>query len=65
MKEDVTDSGGFLEPIRERREKITDDDVIDVLRDGCRRANVVAVQTLWMAKQAAKYDFFEREVVIR
>ncbi len=54
----------LLEPIREKRATISDDDVIDVLKDGCRKANAVAEQTLWKAKQAVRYDFFKREIVL-
>lgn len=52
----------FLDPIRERRATLTDADAIDVLKDGTRRANTVAEETLWMAKRAAKFDFFKREL---
>ncbi|MDH3583526.1 MAG: tryptophan--tRNA ligase [Phycisphaerae bacterium] len=55
----------LLEPIQERREKISDDEVIDILRDGTRKANEVAEQTLWAAKEAAKFDFFPRSLAIR
>ncbi|MBI1374305.1 MAG: tryptophan--tRNA ligase [Phycisphaera sp.] len=55
----------LLDPIRERREKITDADVVDALREGTKRANAVAEKTLWMAKQAMKYDFFERGLELR
>ena len=54
----------LLEPIRQRRAEITDDDVIDVLRTGSRRANVLAEETLYRAKQAAKFDFHRRELTI-
>ncbi len=52
----------FLDPIRAKRTSITDGDVIDVLKQGTARANTVAEQTLWQAKQAAKFDFFPREL---
>ena len=50
----------MLEPIRERRRQYASrpDDVIDVLRDGSRRANLVAEQTLEMAKKAMHQDYF-------
>jgi len=38
--------------------------VIDVLRDGTRRANVVAEQTLALAKAAMKQDYFGRSLSI-
>jgi tryptophanyl-tRNA synthetase len=50
----------FLNPIRQRREKITDADVMDVIQQGAARANALAEQTLYQAKQAAKFDFFKR-----
>lgn len=56
----------FLEPIRQRRAQFESqpDRVIQVLRDGTDRANTVAEQTLWMAKQAMGFDFFPRRVVL-
>jgi tryptophanyl-tRNA synthetase len=57
----------LIEPIRTRRKQYESrpDDVIDVLRDGTRRANVVAEETLAMAKKAMKQDFFTRDLTIR
>lgn len=52
----------FLEPIREKRAKISDDDAIDVLRSGTARANETAERTLAMAKEANRFGFFEREL---
>lgn len=54
----------FLEPIRNRREQISDDDAIDVLKDGTARANAVAEETLSMAKEANGFGFFGRELRI-
>ena len=56
----------LIEPIRTRRKQYEQrpDDVIDVLREGTRRANVVAEETLAMAKKAMKQDFFARELRI-
>jgi tryptophanyl-tRNA synthetase len=52
----------LLEPMRERRAKYERDDayVIDVLREGTRRANAVTEQTLAMAKDACGLGFFKR-----
>jgi tryptophanyl-tRNA synthetase len=54
----------LLEPMRARRAEYEkpggDDLIIDVIRDGTRRANVVAEQTLYMAKEAMKLDFGKR-----
>ncbi len=51
----------LLDPVRERRAAITDADALDVIKEGTARANEVAEQTLWEAKKAANYGFFERE----
>jgi tryptophanyl-tRNA synthetase len=57
----------LLEPIRTRRKQYEarPDDVLDVLRQGTRRANVVAEETLAMAKAAMKQDYFGRKLEIR
>ncbi|QNN22645.1 tryptophan--tRNA ligase [Planctomycetales bacterium ZRK34] len=64
-KEAATAINAFLDPIRARRARITDDDVIDILKAGTAKANTTAEQTLWQAKQAAKFDFFERDITLR
>jgi len=55
----------ILEPIRARRKNFEDrpDDVIDVLRRGTQRANTVTEETLYLAKQAMKQDYFGRRVL--
>lgn len=52
----------LIEPIRQRRKQFESnpDNVLDVLREGTRRANVVAEETLYLAKQAMKQDYFRR-----
>lgn len=52
----------LLEPMRERRARYEGDDafVIDVLREGTRRANAVTEETLAMAKEACGLGFFDR-----
>ncbi len=57
----------FLEPIRARRRHFEDrpDDVLDALRQGTKRANEVAEETLAIAKAAMKQDYFERLLSIR
>ena len=52
----------FLEPIRARR--LTTGDVVDVLRAGTARANIVAEETLALAKNAMRQDFFPRKLSI-
>ncbi|MAB29208.1 MAG: tryptophan--tRNA ligase, partial [Planctomycetaceae bacterium] len=51
----------LLDPMRERRLKYeNDDDVIDVRREGTRRANAVTEDTLALAKEASGLGFFKR-----
>src|SRR5205823_5690378 len=56
----------LIEPIRSRRKQYEDrpDEVIDVLRAGTRRANIIAEETLALAKKAMKQDFFARDLRI-
>jgi tryptophanyl-tRNA synthetase len=56
----------IIEPIRTRRKQFDSrpDEVIDLLRTGTRRANVVAEETLALAKAAMKQDYFPRELSI-
>jgi len=54
----------LISPIRERR-KIYESDpaqVLEILRAGTAKANEVAEQTLTLAKQAIKQDFFPRKL---
>jgi tryptophanyl-tRNA synthetase len=57
----------LLEPIRQRRKQYEADPsgVLNVLRDGTVRANAVAEETLKLAKQCMKQDYFSRELAIR
>ena len=52
----------FLEPVQEKRAKVSDDDALQVITEGARKANAFAEQTLWQAKQAMGFDFFERRI---
>jgi tryptophanyl-tRNA synthetase len=56
----------LLEPMRERRSALEgpdgDEKVIEIIRTGTARANVVAEETLAMAKRAMSLDFFGREL---
>ena len=56
----------LIEPIRNRRKQYEarPDDVLDVLRQGTRRANTVAEETLALAKGAMKQDYFRRRLTI-
>jgi tryptophanyl-tRNA synthetase len=56
----------LLDPIRQRRKQYeaNPDGVLEVLRAGTKRANAVAEETLQLAKQAMKQDFFKRELSI-
>ena len=53
---------GLLDPMRARRETFSNDDVIDILKQGTTRANIVAEETLAMAKDAAGLGFFKRRL---
>jgi tryptophanyl-tRNA synthetase len=57
----------LLTPMRERRKQYEGDDdaILEILRDGCARANAVAEKTLAMAKDAANCGFFARELQYR
>jgi tryptophanyl-tRNA synthetase len=56
----------LIEPIRTRRKQFESrpDDVLDALRSGTRRANVLAEETLALAKRAMKQDYFSRSLGI-
>jgi tryptophanyl-tRNA synthetase len=56
----------IIDPIRARRKQFESrpDDVLDTLRAGTRRANAVAEETLQLAKQAMKQDYFPRSLQI-
>ena len=67
IKVEVADTiDALLVPMRERRAKYEgNDDVIrDILREGTRRANARAEDTLAMAKEAARMKFFDRTLNI-
>lgn len=54
----------LLEPMKERRAKYegNDDAILEILRDGCIRANRLAEETLALAKDAARLKYFDREL---
>jgi tryptophanyl-tRNA synthetase len=56
----------LIAPIRDRRRHFEErpDDVIDALREGTRKANRVAEETLALAKKAMKQDYFSRTLSI-
>lgn len=63
LKKEVAGAiNAFLEPIRERRNKLTDADIMDVIREGNQKANAAAEQTLWRAKEAMQYNFHPRKL---
>lgn len=55
---------GILSPIRERRKHYEErpDDVIAALKQGTKNANVIAEETLALAKKAMRQDYFSREL---
>jgi tryptophanyl-tRNA synthetase len=56
----------LIEPIRQRRLELEKDagHVLTVLKDGTSRANVVAEETLTLAKKAIHQDFFPRQLLL-
>jgi tryptophanyl-tRNA synthetase len=56
----------LIEPIRTRRKHYESrpDDVLSALRIGTRKANVLAEETLTLAKRAMKQDYFPRSLKI-
>ena len=52
----------LIRPIREKRQTITEADVMDALKSGTTRANEVAEATLARAKASMKQDYFERSL---
>jgi tryptophanyl-tRNA synthetase len=57
----------FIEPIRTRRKHFEErvDEVLDALREGTKRANAVAEETLYLAKKAMKQDYFTRTLELK
>lgn len=57
----------LLTPMRERRRQYEGDDqaILNILKEGCERAIACTEKTLAMAKEAARYGFFDREVRYR
>jgi tryptophanyl-tRNA synthetase len=62
----IENLNALIAPIRDRRRHFEErpDDVIDVLREGTRKANRVAEETLALAKKAMKQDYFSRTLSI-
>ncbi len=58
----------LLAPMRARRAAFEgaagERKVVDIIREGTRRANIVAEETLWRAKQAMRLDLFPRRLEI-
>jgi len=68
VKAEVADAiDALLQPMRERRAKYENDDalILDILKDGCRRANAICEETLSRAKDAARLKFFDRVIGYR
>ena len=68
LKAEIAEAiSALLEPMQERRAQYDGDDdtIIDILRDGTARANVVAEETLSMAKEAAGLGFFRRSLCLK
>ncbi|MFG0275955.1 MAG: tryptophan--tRNA ligase [Phycisphaerales bacterium] len=70
IKKEVGEAiNAMLEPVRERRAALDgpggDDTVIDIIKAGTARANAIAEETLWKAKEAMRLDFFPRSLTPR
>lgn len=54
----------LLDPMRDRRARLEgrDDLILDVLREGCRRANTVTERTLALAKERMNVRYFDRSI---
>jgi tryptophanyl-tRNA synthetase len=57
----------LLDPIRRRRRGFEErpNDVINALREGTKRANLLAEETVALAKQSLKQDYFKRNLSIQ
>jgi tryptophanyl-tRNA synthetase len=65
IKAEVADAvDKLLTPMRERRKQYegNDDALLKILKEGCARAIDATEKTLALAKNAAQYEFFKREV---
>lgn len=67
IKAELADAiNALLDPIRARRTKYEkpggDDLVIDIIKAGTKRANTLAEETLWRAKEKMRLGFFRRSV---
>jgi tryptophanyl-tRNA synthetase len=67
IKQELAEAiNAFLDPMRARRARVEgrDDLVLEILRDGCARANALAEETLSLAKQAAGLGYFPRKLIL-
>jgi tryptophanyl-tRNA synthetase len=65
VKAEVAEAvNALLAPMRDRRKQYEGDDaaILKILKDGCARAIDASEKTLALAKDAAKYGFFARDV---
>ena len=67
IKQELAQSiDALLEPMRARRVEFEkpggDDVIIDIIKAGTKRANIVAEETLYRAKQAMNMDFGKRTI---
>ena len=68
IKQEIADAiNELLEPMRQRRAQYegNDDTIMDILKSGCAHAIEVTEETLALAKEAARFGFFDREVRYR
>ncbi|MEM0982380.1 MAG: tryptophan--tRNA ligase [Planctomycetota bacterium] len=65
VKAEIADAiNAIIEPIREKRAELDtpagEAKILEIIRDGTRRANEIAEETLYLAKKAMKLDFGKR-----
>ncbi len=63
-KEAAAAINALLEPIRAKRAMLTDEDALDIIREGSNKSNAFAERTLWEAKQAMGFDFHPRKLMV-
>ena len=68
VKQEVAEAiNHLLEPMRERRKQFEggDEVVLEIIRDGCARANALAERTLASVKEATRLGYFARTLAYR
>ena len=67
IKDEIAEAiSALLEPMQERRSQYNGDDdtIIDIIRDGTKRAIMKTEETLSMAKEACGLGYFDRTITL-